>query len=216
MLPYWIGMSRQPHLEIAFQSTPVQCDAVSRDADGAWYLIECKPLKGKQRQLDALKVRDEFLRVESDAELKVFLEKTGCFDGSEFLMTDLRSWQALIKALLASPPSKWTVTLQALDKSLVQAALAHRNLSVHLPIDGVGSFPAVQVFCTLEAIMATVLTDHLHGVRYAICGREDCAKLFKVQSQRARMFCTQYCGHLVSLRRRRSMKAATSPTKRET
>ena len=197
-------MSRSRQLEIAFQSTRVHCDAISRDADGTWYLIHCKPLKGKYRSLDALQVRDEFLRVNSDTELKAFLEKTGCFNQSDFAVGDLQSWQSLFKALMTTPPPEWSETLQASEKSLVEAALAHRNLSMHLPLDGVRSLPTMLVFNTLEAIMASILTDHLHGVRYAICGREDCAKLFPVKTKRARLFCTQYCGHLVSLRKSRS------------
>lgn len=207
----------QKHLEIAFHSTPVSCDAVSLDGDGNWYLIECKPLRGQERQLDALQVRDEFLLIDSESELKAFLERTGCFDQKAFLIRDLRRWQSLIKALLTTSPSRWRETLQDSDENLVQAILAHRNLSVHLPIDGSGSSPAVMAFNTLEAIMASILADHLHGVRHAICEREDCAKLFRVESQRARMFCTRYCGHLVSLRRSRSTKAAGSgsPNKRK-
>jgi hypothetical protein len=55
-----------------------------------------------------------------------------------------------------------------------------------------------------EAIRATITIDLLDRVKFRICARPDCGAPYAVESNHPRKYCTQYCGHIVSLRRKRS------------
>jgi hypothetical protein len=61
-------------------------------------------------------------------------------------------------------------------------------------------------------LLATVYADVARGIRFKTCRREDCLKPFPIASEHARKFCSQYCGHLVSQRKKR---AAEQKEKRE-
>jgi hypothetical protein len=52
-------------------------------------------------------------------------------------------------------------------------------------------------------LFATVLADVASGLRFKICKRKDCGKPFPIESEHVRKFCSQYCGHLVSQRKKR-------------
>jgi hypothetical protein len=61
----------------------------------------------------------------------------------------------------------------------------------------------------LEAIVITVHIDRLRHVRFKSCARPDCRKPFALSSRHHRMYCTWYCGHVVSGRntyRRKRLK----------
>jgi hypothetical protein len=60
---------------------------------------------------------------------------------------------------------------------------------------------------TFPAILATVQFKLAQGARFRTCARKDCRLPFEITSQHKRRFCTQYCAHLTSLRRRRKAKA---------
>jgi hypothetical protein len=55
-------------------------------------------------------------------------------------------------------------------------------------------------------LLATVLADIVRGIRFDTCKRKDCGKPFAIESEHKRHFCSQYCGHLVSLRKKRLEK----------
>jgi len=57
-----------------------------------------------------------------------------------------------------------------------------------------------------KALRATVTLDLLARVKHRLCARKDCRKPFKVESKHSRRFCSQYCGHLESVRRGRREK----------
>lgn len=52
-------------------------------------------------------------------------------------------------------------------------------------------------------LFATALADVARGIRFKTCQRRDCQKPFAITSEHTRKFCSQYCGHLVSLRKKR-------------
>jgi hypothetical protein len=63
-------------------------------------------------------------------------------------------------------------------------------------------FVHVDEYC-LDAIKSSVTFDFLRGVRFGICKRDDCGKPFEL-SHKGKIYCDQYCGHLVSLRKKRA------------
>jgi hypothetical protein len=77
------------------------------------------------------------------------------------------------------------------------------------------------VVTTTEAyhmLLATVFADVVRGTRFKTCEREDCGSPFPITSEHSRKFCCQYCGHLVSQRkkRERDKKKREMQTKQET
>ena len=69
-----------------------------------------------------------------------------------------------------------------------------------------------EVFC-LDAILHSVTLDLLRGVKFRVCAREDCRKPFPVESGHGKIYCEQYCGHLVSLRNKREGKKISKKSK---
>jgi len=52
-------------------------------------------------------------------------------------------------------------------------------------------------------LFATVLADVARGIRFKTCKRKDCRKPFPIETEHKRDYCKPYCGHLVSLRKKR-------------
>ena len=72
-------------------------------------------------------------------------------------------------------------------------------------------FPAgvVRTIYFTELVLATIYADFIRGFHFQVCQRSDCAQAFTVETGHKRKFCTQYCGHLVSLRRKRRLAIKT-------
>lgn len=54
----------------------------------------------------------------------------------------------------------------------------------------------------VDAIATSITADFLDGVKFGICQRADCRKPFLLRG-RNKIYCSQYCGHLESVRRSR-------------
>lgn len=52
-------------------------------------------------------------------------------------------------------------------------------------------------------LFVTALADVALGIPFKTRQRRDCQKPFAITSEQSRKFCSQYCGHLVSLRKKR-------------
>jgi len=205
-------MRKPVEIEIEFVVTPARWDSVAHSADGNIVILECKLTSAKKRRLDAAEVRDEFLGLGTEHDLAKFLADTGQFVSNESRFADLSKWQSLIRSLLSTELEKWAHVLSATDKAMAQSIVRYRNQMVHFPFDQGKSVPVIRASSTLEAIVASLLVDHLNGIRYGVCARVDCGKVFTLTTGRKRIFCTQYCGHLVSLRKKRKGGHATKAT----
>jgi hypothetical protein len=53
------------------------------------------------------------------------------------------------------------------------------------------------------AMRMAITIDLLKRVKFRICARPDCRSPFPLESEHKRQFCSQYCGHLQSLRKAR-------------
>lgn len=62
---------------------------------------------------------------------------------------------------------------------------------------------AVTITNARHMLFATVLADVARGIRFKTCKRKDCRKPFPIESEHKRDYCKPYCGHLVSLRKKR-------------
>jgi hypothetical protein len=59
----------------------------------------------------------------------------------------------------------------------------------------------------LGAIDATITIDFLRKVKFRPCKRQDCGKPFAIESRHKRKYCSQYCGHLESMRKQSRERA---------
>ena len=190
---------------VVFTSSPAHWDLVA-EADKSVLVFECKNSRQAASTLDAEQIREQFLGVQSGSDLKGFLNRVGVFDPSLKRFKDLEAWQRLIRSLMTTQPTSWSELLSTTDPQLANAVLQYRNHVVHFPLDQADHLSVIRASSALEAMVATVLLNHMSGIRHAVCNREDCGKLFRFETARERIYCSQYCAHLVSLRRKRREK----------
>ena len=53
------------------------------------------------------------------------------------------------------------------------------------------------------ALIVTITADLLNKVKFGICDRPDCRIPFPIESNHERKYCSQYCGHITSVRESR-------------
>jgi hypothetical protein len=65
--------------------------------------------------------------------------------------------------------------------------------------------PCTQVttLCFWDAVLLSLHIDHLRAAKFRTCSRWDCGIPFAITSGHNKKFCSQYCGHLQSLRKKR-------------
>jgi hypothetical protein len=66
-----------------------------------------------------------------------------------------------------------------------------------------------------DAIQATITIDLLAKVKFGICKRHDCRRLFKRVTAQKRLYCTPKCAHLANVRKLRAKKKKTESTGRK-
>jgi hypothetical protein len=69
-----------------------------------------------------------------------------------------------------------------------------------------GSRAEVLVDGTFPSMLATIQFKLLQGANFKSCARKDCRLPFEVTSRHTRLFCSQYCAHITSLRQRRKLE----------
>jgi hypothetical protein len=65
-----------------------------------------------------------------------------------------------------------------------------------------------------EALSTSISIDFLRGVRFRICPRIDCGSPFPAD-RKGKRYCSQYCAHLVSVRRNRRLKSQLQTDRKE-
>lgn len=156
---------------------------------------------------DAWEMRSEFLKLKpTPAEILDFLNSWGPWRSSDLLSQNyfrfarlseiVSSHKQWIRAL-SSPPERW-YPLAGWSHSMSAKA-------------GFPPFWVSTEGCK-TAIDTTITIDFLNGVRFAVCERPDCngTKYFAITSGHSRKYCSQYCGHIESVRRGRQAKRQNS------
>ena len=173
--------------------------------------------------LDAWEVRNDFISLEfserSPKQLLDYLCKVGVFatqryedSGGEIQhpisIAAAREWQRYIIALMGAPSSKWGDISLEFSEIKVQRLFADNHF--FMEFDASGRLPRARMTgnSALQAILATMHLDHFRGAKLRICQRADCHKVFEVDSLHNKIYCDQYCGHLVSLRQLRAKRKA--------
>jgi len=156
--------------------------------------------------IDPWKARDEFLSLErSTTDLIAFLNKYGAWrsEWSSVMLpgTGGRRPRIAIPAVFWNEQGRIREALKkgaegwAWGRTLV---FRPRLTFPHYVHEDQGCFDAIKTATTI---------DFLRGVRFKICARPDCAKPFAADRTN-KIYCEQYCGHLVSVREKRRRAAS--------
>jgi hypothetical protein len=173
--------------------------------------------------LDAWEVRNDFISLEfserSPKQLLDYLNRVGVFATQRFensegevqhpiSIASAKEWQRYIIDLMGSPSSKWGDLSIEFSQIKVKQLFADNHFSMEF--DASGRIPRARMTgnSALQAILATMHLDHFRGAKLRICQRADCHRVFEVDSLHNKIYCDQYCGHLVSLRHLRAKRKA--------
>lgn len=161
---------------------------------------------------DAWEMRGEFLKLKPDpSAILDFLNSWGPWRSTDQFSQNywrharlneiISSHQRWIRAL-SSPPEQW----------FKFAGWSHS-------ISAKAGFPPFWVSTEgcKTAIDTTITIDFLNGVRFAVCQRPDCngTKYFAITTEHSRKYCSQYCGHIESVRRGRQAKRQKAKRRRK-
>ncbi len=162
------------------------------------------------KSADAWEMRSEFLKLSpTPDEVLIFLNSWGPWRSSIQLSQNyvrtarldeiVRSHKRWIKAL-SSPPERW-YPYAGWSQSITTRT-------------GFPPFWVSTEGCK-TAIDTTITIDFLQGVRFGVCERPDCngTKYFAISSGHSRKYCSQYCGHIESVRRGR--EASRKPRRKK-
>jgi len=69
--------------------------------------------------------------------------------------------------------------------------------------------PTVTTLSFWEAVLLSLHIDYVKGAVFRVCARPDCGIPYPVINRHKRKYCSQYCGHLESLRRKRGTLVPT-------
>ena len=168
--------------------------------------------RGSVQKADPWKARDEFFRLKpgNNDQLLKFLNRWGPWHPCEH--TFLKDGPAIVRGADAS--DIWQVREKFLkgvmgsigewltDNPSPLAPFNPSPLALFKPRKEYPYFFLRATGCEL-AIHASITLDLLRRKKFRQCARKDCGVPFEVESKHRRKFCTQYCGHLVSLREQR-------------
>jgi len=164
------------------------------------------------------KLRDRFLAIEKGDEgaLLSFLNETGVWQRWKRIVPVAEFWQhqtTLAFLLTNRKPKEHTETRVWTENKLSNV------LTESLYIRSIYRAPWLKLPATIEfgvdetrgALYLSVWRDRFHKAEFRYCARVDCADhgAFKVPfevTRRDKEYCSQYCAHLVSLRKKRARK----------
>jgi len=173
-----------------------------------------------RRHIDPWGLRDKFVRLNrSEPRLLEFLHEAGYWTstggGSLVLpgsqrpsvdahpVSDFWKWQDICRQLMKDPPGFWCSTYPRLSDDNKSELLGLRRVRILLFGEGGSHQASTLVFGALKSILVSIYLDLLHHAKFKECARPDCAAVFRIESRHKRKYCSQYCGHLESVRRNR-------------
>jgi len=168
-------------------------------ADATFVYTEIYETSDRPRTLDPWAVRDDFFSLKDAVELQAFLNRTGLFDiRTPGGFSGLQEWKSLFRRMLGTSPHKWHQLSGNFDPSKLQVALRASSPTMKIAWDKGRHAITLPVGTTLDAIVATILLDHLQGAEYAFCKKEDCGQPYPSRSNK--LFCSYECAHHHNMR----------------
>lgn len=179
---------------------------------------------------DALVLRESFMKLKSEQQFLEFLNLVGMFTSlseaehnSGWTLEELMGCQEMFTQLALRSPDTWGDYAQSL---MSPTSKVHRGIvgalassAVHKiefywkgtpPVDwfGAKNLAVIETTNAVAAILTTIELDHLRGMRFGSCARQDCPRFFEIRSKHNQAYCSQPCAHLASIRRMRERKKA--------
>jgi hypothetical protein len=146
-------------------------------------------------------MREDFLKPKRNKEdYFEFLQKWGEWRGAWgddplVMLTELEKSHEEIRAALTKANPKWLGNIGS-------------YLSIYPRLASGYPFHRIEETNCQSAIQATVTIDLLQAIKFSICARRDCATPFARTGRRDKVYCSNYCAHLMSVRRQAAHKAA--------
>jgi hypothetical protein len=171
---------------------------------------------------DGWKIREAFLGIRDAKGIYTFLDEFGRFQqqarNGHLSLDTVQRWQRVIRWLLTHPMPEWgwftgsaSVAqhgrygpLMHFGQDIYYCTAAANNFNVSFRMSGSVSMLRVLAPDVITAMLASVYVDAWQGLRYGICGRQDCLTPFLIKTKRERSYCTNYCAHLEGMRRTRA------------
>jgi hypothetical protein len=195
--------------------------------------------KTRQQQLDGWALRREFLKLQQDDQsLCEFLNKVGLWEvdaamprevGTNYSVDGTRLLR-LPQKLYLDPKRAWVhrgllVNDLRSKKNFVQMYASDAPLrsgltpefTFRFKLDDRVAAGVVTTASFWEMLLVTFYVDYIRGFRFQKCQRRDCPNelAFVAETGHKRKYCSQYCGHLESIRRNRRLakkiKKGTKP-----
>jgi hypothetical protein len=160
--------------------------------DHRTYIDDAELAKNSQ-PADAWLMREDFLRCKPDSKAALaFLNQWGRWRDLRGVadLAEIIDLQRAVREALISPPERWLASPRAFPTM-------KRARSAEFPY-----FVIMTDACEVAIRMATTF-DLLREMQFKTCARHDCGVPFPVTSNHKREYCSQYCGHLESVRRTR-------------
>jgi len=159
--------------------------------------IEDSEMVMNSQPADPWLMREEFLRLKPESRTAMaFLTKWGRWRPFRSLvdLAEMIRLQRAVREALVSPSDKWFASVYA--NPMMRLSCSYRHPSY---------FTMLTDACAV-AIRMTTTMDLWRQLKFATCARRDCGRPFQVKSDHKRNYCSQYCGHLESVRRNRKTK----------
>ena len=156
-------------------------------------------------KIDPWRARKEFLSLRrSTTDLLAFLNEYGAWK-VEHGFVDLMEWTSpWRRPRLALPADFWDE--QARIREVLKKG-GHFWPWTQMDFSPRSEFPHYlheDGFC-LHAMNTATMVDFLKGVRFRSCARQDCPNIFPAD-RKGKIYCEQYCGHMVSVRKKRRLE----------
>jgi hypothetical protein len=203
-------------IPIRFDLQKVPCEwRIAKGADGNIWFQALRPelwrdaLERRERFTEGWNLVRRFLALDTSNEHAIldFLMDTGDF-GSPFsvAVTDEREFQRVPMYAFAAIQDFVRRMILSSDPALPPPWPEGRiqNYLLEFKASRFGPQAEVSIGGTRPAIFALVQFKLAQGATFKVCARRDCRLPFQIESSHKRKFCTQYCAHLTSLRRRRT------------
>lgn len=178
----------------------------------AFNVLGGEPSEGEYgRAGDAWAMRREFLALQQDIwPLLEFLRKWGVWDERALGIPNSKSGKGASLENVVFPERIWELQ-DAYREALLRPPDEWLTKGVD-PLKGAYATPMYPHFvlehsqCKL-AIEATITIDLLRKVKFRKCKRPDCSEVFALESRHKKIYCSQPCAHLESVRKQRRAAA---------
>jgi hypothetical protein len=205
---------------------------LSSFAPGQWQIrggrarLVSEPILGEPRLCDLWEFRERFLGIEKNDEVALleFLNRTGFWDRqfTTFVVEDLWKDQLAIRFLLTGKPnesfgkdSPWPFNM--LQRVLLQSLQLH-SIWMYEPLKIPPTLELSSVG-TRAALYVSVWLDLVRKAEFRYCARPDCPEYKPTQNpfeakRTDQIYCSQYCAHVESQRRKRAERKHGSRKRR--